>query len=304
MRNEMLIKKHRKTSPLFVAIFTILIIYVVVLLVPLIWGIFVSFLTKEAYSKYLENPLVFPTGYSFENYINGFNQFTMTTPSGEELNLFEIMFQTVFYSFSCSLAATLVPCICAYLCARFNYRFGKIMYGIVIVTMAIPIIGNLPSEIRVAQAVKFSENSYLIFDNIYLFWIMKANFLGIYFLLFHSIFKGIPTTYTEAAKIDGAGNFRIMINCIMPFALGTIGIVFLLNFINFWNDYQIPYYYLPSYPVVGTAVFKFSQHDQKLLGGVPQLIAMIFTVAIPIIALAIAFNKKLMSNLSDGGIKE
>lgn len=297
MKSKAMRKQHHEISPFFVVVFVILIIYVVVLLVPLIWGIFISFLTRDAYSDYLHNPLVFPTDYSFANYINGFNDFAIKpVGSYEEQNIFEIVFQTIIYSLSCSLAATIVPCVCAYVVARFNFKFGKIMYGIVIATMAIPIVGNLPSEIVVAQTIG-------TFDNLWLFWIMKANFLGIYFLLFHSIFKGIPAAYTEAAKIDGAGNFRIMVSCIMPFALGTIGIVFLLNFINFWNDYQIPYYYLPSYPVVGTAVFNFSLHYEKF-GGIPQLIAMIFLVAIPIIALAIAFNKKLMSNLSDGGIKE
>lgn len=297
MEKALKIKPRRKTSPLYVVVFIVLVIYVLVLLLPLSWGLFVSFVDRDAYSEYLKNPLVLPSSYTFNNYINGFTDFAIK-PRGslEEQNIFEILLQTIIYSVSCSLAATLVPCICAYASARFNFRFGKIIYGIVIVTMAIPIVGNLPSEIVVAQNLG-------IYDNLWLFWIMKANFLGIYFLLFHSIFKGIPMTYTEAAKIDGASNFRIMVHCIMPFALGTMGIVFLLNFINFWNDYQIPLYYLPSYPVVGTAVFEFSLHTQNY-GGVPQLIAMIFIVAIPIIALAIAFNKKLMSNLSDGGIKE
>lgn len=291
------IKPHRKTNALYVVVFITLIIYVVVLLMPLIWGLFISFVDRDAYSEYLHNPLVLPTSYTFDNYINGFADFQIK-PLGSytDQNIFEIVFQTLVYSGLCSLAATIVPCICAYASARFNFKFGKVVYGIVIVTMAIPIVGNLPSEIRVAQAIG-------TFDNLWLFWIMKANFLTIYFLLFHSIFKGIPMAYTEAAKIDGANNFRIMVHCIMPFALGTLGIVFLLNFINFWNDYQIPYYYLPSYPVVGTAVFNFSLHYERY-GGIPQLIAMIFIVAIPIIVLAIAFNKKLMSNLSDGGIKE
>ena len=297
MMKNSISKPHRKTSPLYVAVFIILMIYVFVLLIPLVWGLFISFVSRDAYSEYLHNPLILPTDYSFSNYINGFNDFSIK-PLGSftEQNIFEILLQTIVYAGSCSIAATLVPCICAYASARFNFRFGKVIYGIVIVTMAIPIVGNLPSEIVVAQNLG-------IFDNLWLFWIMKANFLSIYFLLFHSIFKGVPMAYTEAAKIDGASNFRVMTNCIMPFAFGTIGIVFLLNFINFWNDYQIPYYYLPSYPVVGTAVFNFSLHYEKF-GGIPQLIAMIFIVAIPIIALAIAFNKRLMSNLFDGGIKE
>ena len=68
-------KSHRKTSPLYVIVFVILVIYVVVLLVPLIWGLFISFVSRDAYSEYLHNPLVLPTSYTFENYINGFKDF-------------------------------------------------------------------------------------------------------------------------------------------------------------------------------------------------------------------------------------
>ena len=289
-------KKNRTFSPLFAVLFALLIIYIIVLLVPVIWSIFVSFIDVTDYYDYLKNPLVLPSHLVFDNYINGVRDFNMAPPGGLPEDFAEIIFQTLFYTLSCSLAATIVPCVMAYLAARYDFKFSKVIYGIVVVTMAIPIIGNMPSEITIAKIVG-------TFDNLWLFWIMKANFLGIYFLLFHAMFRQIPRSYSEAARIDGAGNFTIMLKVMFPLVLGTFGIVFLLNFITFWNDYQIPYYYLQSYPVVGSALFIF-QLDPERVNGTPQLIAMIFTVAIPIILLAIIFNKRLMSNLSDGGIKE
>ena len=289
-------RKKRKFSPLFAVLFALLIVYVIVLMIPIIWSIIISFIDTSDYYEYLKNPLVFPDHFVFQNYINGVKDFNMAPPGGLEEDILQIIFQTLIYTLSCSLAATITPCVMAYLAARYDFKFSKVIYGIVIVTMAIPIIGNMPSEITVSKIVG-------TFDNLWLFWIMKANFLGIYFLLFHAMFKQIPRTYSEAARIDGAGNFTIMLRVMFPLVLGTFGIVFLLNFITFWNDYQIPYYYLQSYPVVGSALFIF-QLDPERVNGTPQLIAMIFTVAIPIIILAIAFNKKLMSNLSDGGIKE
>ena len=289
-------KRKWKFSPFFAVIFVLLIVYIAVLVVPVVWSIIVSFMDTADYYDYLKNPLVFPNSFTFQNYINGVNDFNMAPPGGLAEDFGQIIFQTLFYTISCSLAATIVPCIVAYLVARYDFRFSKVIYGIVVVTMAIPIVGNLPSEITIAKLVG-------TFDNLWLFWIMKANFLGIYFLLFHAMFKSIPRSYSEAARIDGAGNFTIMLKVMFPLVLGTFGIVFLLNFITFWNDYQIPYYYLQSYPVVGSALFIF-QLDPERVNGTPQLIAMIFTVAIPIILIAIIFNKKLMSNLSDGGIKE
>ena len=289
-------RKKRTFSPLFAVLFALLVVYVLVLMIPVIWSILISLVDVADYYDYLKNPLVLPNHLVFDNYINGIRDFNMAPPGYLPENFAEIIFQTLVYTFSCSLAATIVPCVMAYLAARYDFRFSKVIYGIVVVTMAIPIIGNMPSEITIAKLVG-------TFDNLWLFWIMKANFLGIYFLLFHAMFKQIPRSYSEAARIDGAGNFTIMLRVMFPLVLGTFGIVFLLNFITFWNDYQIPYYYLQSYPVVGSALFIF-QLDPERVNGVPQLIAMIFTVAIPIILIAIIFNKKLMSNLSDGGIKE
>ena len=289
-------KKKRAFSPLFVVLFSLLVVYILVLIIPVVWSIIISFVDVNDYYDYLKNPLVLPNHFVFENYINGIRDFNMAPPGGLPEDFGQIILQTLFYTLSCSLAATITPCIMAYLAARYDFKFSKVIYGIVVVTMAIPIVGNMPSEITIAKLVG-------TFDNLWLFWIMKANFLGIYFLLFHAMFRQIPRTYSEAAKIDGAGNFSIMVKVMFPLVLGTFGIVFLLNFITFWNDYQIPYYYLQSYPVVGSSLFIF-QLDPERVNGTPQLIAMIFTVAIPIILIAIIFNKKLMSNLSDGGIKE
>lgn len=44
----------------------------------------------------------------------------------------------------------------------------------------------------------------------------ESSFLGMYFLVFYSIFKAMPNGYTEAAKVDGAGNLRILLQIVMP----------------------------------------------------------------------------------------
>jgi ABC-type glycerol-3-phosphate transport system permease component len=114
----------------------------------------------------------------------------------------------------------------------------------------------------------------------------------------------IPKDYIEAAKVDGAGNFRIMFQVIMPFALGTMLTVFLLNFITYWNDYQIPMIYLPSHPVAAYGMYVFQMSTETALANTPVKLAGIFLMAAPIVLVALIFSRRLMANLSVGGVKE
>lgn len=47
-----------------------------------------------------------------------------------------------------------------------------------------------------------------IYDSIPGLWLMKANFLGLYFLVFFAAFKNMPAAYAEAAKVDGSRQFQ------------------------------------------------------------------------------------------------
>ena len=101
---------------------------------------------------------------------------------------------------------------------------------------------------------------------------MKLNFLGIYFLVFYSILKSLPKTFTEAAKIDGAHNFTIMLKIIFPLTITTFATILLLNFIAYWNDYQVPLIYLPSYPTIALGLFRMgTSSDNTLVDLTPSL---------------------------------
>ena len=108
----------------------------------------------------------------------------------------------------------------------------------------------MPSEIRMLKQLH-------IYDTFFGMFVLRMNFLSIYFLIFYAQFEMIPMTYSEAAKVDGASNFKIMTRIILPQAVPTIVTVFLLTFITFWNDYQIPLYYLPNSPTVSQGLYMY-----------------------------------------------
>ena len=205
---------------------------------------------------------------------------------------------TILYCVGCSVIQTIVQCVTAYLCAKFKYKLSKVVEYIVIVVMIIPVVGSLPAEITLSKKLN-------LYNHMYGIWIMKANFLGMYFLIFLSAFKGISMTYTEAAKIDGASNMCIMLKIIFPLVKNVIFTVILVNFITYWKDYQTPLIYIGAYPTVTYGLFKviFESSSSAGMVSVPIRMTASIIVVMPLIIIFIIFQKRLLGNLTMGGIK-
>ena len=166
-----------------ITLLVLLILYTVSLFTPLVWGLLRSF---QKQSEFRLNIIGLPKKWVW-NYSYVFKMFFVRVPStaGVKKVGMGMMFLYAFlYSLGCAFTSTLIPCVTAYLCARYKFRFSKVIYTTVIVTMVLPIVGALPSEIRVAKALR-------LYDKLYGLWLMKANFLGLYFLVFHGDRKSV-----------------------------------------------------------------------------------------------------------------
>lgn len=286
-------KKNSKVTPLTVVLLLCLCIYVALLVLPLIWAFITSF---KSQSDYRLNILGLPEEWVW-NYSYVIENGMMPIGSTGEYATVPLMFgYTFLYALGCAFTNTLIPCTTSYLCARFPYKFSKIVYNTVVIVMILPIVGSLPAEVQMARTLG-------LYDHIWGLWLMKANFLGMYFLVFYATFKNMPLAYTEAAKIDGAGNMSVLVKIILPLAKNTFSTVMLINFIAFWNDYQTPMIYLPSYPTIAQGIFVMSQSTENGLATIPMRMTGTMIMFLPIFAVFLIFQKRLIGNLTVGGIK-
>lgn len=294
-----MIKKKKKISfsPLAIILGVCLIGYSILLLFPLLWALMTSF--KGYDLDYRIDKIGFPDPITW-NYTFVFQQFKAPAPAGAQgtiwVGMGEMYFNSILYAFGCAFFNTLVPCITAYLCARFDKKLSKIIYTTNIVTMILPVVGAMPAEIQMAK-------NFGLYDQLWGLWIMKANFLGMYFLVFHAGFKELSLTYTEAAKIDGANNFFILIKIILPLVKNIFFTVMLVNFISFWNDYQVPLMYMPRYPTIAVGLQQTATSKGNDLARVPMRMTAAMLVFLPILAVFLIFQNRLLGNLTMGGIK-
>lgn len=287
-----------RLTPFTAVLLAILILYVAVLFTFLIWG-FVSSLANYVDYKAikLNTDSLWPKVFRIKNYVDIFEKFSIDIHYGEEsVNVIGMYGNSLLYALGSCVIKTAVVAITAYACARFTFKFSKVVYSIVIITMILPVVGSLPAEIQMAQFFR-------LYDSIPGMWVMKANFLGMYFLVFYAFFSSLPKAYTEAAKIDGASNFRIMFRVHLPLAGNLLTSVALIDFVNYWNDYTTPLSFLDNHPTVALGLLKIINGTNLELTAVSMKMAATFMVAIPILIVFIIFQKRLMGNLTVGGIK-
>ena len=241
---------------------------------------------------------------TIDNYLEVFNNFKTFkyVDGGTQTVYFEEMFlNSLLYAGGGALMQTLCTAIVAYLTAKYNNLCSKIVHYTVIVTLSLPIVGNLASMLQITKTLR-------LFDNIVGSWIMKFAFNNIYYLIFYAFFKKVPWESAESTFLDGGNHYTVFFRIMLPLAMPLIATVFLLNFMQYWNDFETPYMFLPNHTTAGIMLY------MSIIGGggtwsgpspiplTPQLAAA-FMVFLPIFVLFLVFRNKIMGNLSEGGIK-
>ncbi|MBQ4053218.1 MAG: hypothetical protein IJD33_02655, partial [Clostridia bacterium] len=103
-------------------------------------------------------------------------------------------------------------------------------------------------------------------------------------------------------------DWQIMVDIAFPLVKYTFLSIFLIVFIEYWNDYITPSLFLPSYATLSLGLYYQSQGKElgdgkTYLQNVPYLMATVVLVTTPVIILFSIFSQRLMGNLSVGGLK-
>ncbi len=291
--------ERRKWSSFTIIILVILLIYSLLLAGLLYWAITTSFKSDNELINE-GNYYKWPTEFTF-HYASVLKNFTMSGSKGSRLTFWQIVGNTLIYALGSAFFKTLVPCLTAYACARFDFKPGKVVYTAVLVAMVIPIVGSLPSELSVAYSFRIGEYS-LIVNNLVGVWVLKANMLGLYFFVMYASFKAMPSTFFEAARIDGANNWQILFHIAFPLIRNVFFTVLLINFVEFWNDYQTPMVYLSEKATLGYSLwYKF--FNDSTYSTLPIIMTTTILVSSPVVILFIIFKDRFMGSLTVGGIK-
>lgn len=287
---------RHKPSPLSVSSLIVLSIYILILIVVLIWLLCFSLTNYEEDINVFGgdlNWLASPSWY-FENYKVVFSKMNMDI-GGQTVTLAQMFGNSLLFAIGSALCAAFCPCLTAYATSKFNYKFSKVIDVLVLVTLSLPIVGALPSSIKIVESLHLN-NSFIGF------WILAFGFPTMYYFVYKASFKSIPDSLSESARIDGANNFHIFFRINLPLVRTTFLSVFILMFVSYWNNYSTPLAFAPELPTVAYGFWFTVIRTTHLY--LTEVAAGGVILMIPMIVLFIFANKFLMGNLTMGGVKE
>lgn len=205
------------------------------------------------------------------------------------------------------LRNTLLLCICtvvgavfssalvAYGFAKIQFDGQKILFGILIATMA------LPGQVTMIPI--FSLFRSLGWYGTYLPLIVPAFTSSAYFVfLLTQFFKTIPLEMSEAARVDGASEWSIFTTLVLPLSKPALATCALFQFIGCWNDFLGPLLYVND-PAKYPLAYGLQQFVSHYGGFYAQLMAAATIFTLPIIVLFFFAQKTFIQGISTTGGK-
>jgi ABC-type glycerol-3-phosphate transport system permease component len=159
--------------------------------------------------------------------------------AADKMDFFPALSNTVVITALC-VAGQIISCsLVGFGFARFRFRGRSILFMIMLSTMM------LPAQVTMIPVFVLFKYLHMI-DS---FWplIIPAWLASPFFVfMFRQFFTQIPEDLIEAARIDGASNWRIYWQLMLPLSGPVIAIVAIYTFLGTWNDFLGPLIYLNS----------------------------------------------------------
>jgi len=260
-------------------------------ILPLVWMVSTSLKPNEQiYAREGSQPAVsldslIPHPVKWSNYAAA----VRTVPIGAYLR------NTLLLCVSTVLGAVMSSAIVAYGFARLSFKGREIFFMLMIATMA------LPGQVTMIPV--FALFRMLGWYGTFLPLIVPS-FCGSAFFIFllRQFFRTIPEELAEAARIDGASEWRIFGQLMLPLAKPALATCALFQFLGAWNDFFGPLLYIND-PSKYTLAYGLQQFMSSYGGEWAQLMAGACIFTIPVIILFFLAQRTFIQGIATTGGK-
>jgi len=226
--------RHRVVSALVTHL--LLSVVAVLFLVPFLWLVITSL--KPINQVFTDPPQWIPDPVLWSNYVEA-----LTNPA---FPFARLMGNTLYYAITTTIGVVVSSGVVAYAFARMNFWGRDTLFAITLATMMLPgIVLLIPTYILFQTFGWVGSYAPLI----------VPSFFGSAFNIFllRQFMMTIPWDLSDAAHVDGAGDFTILWRIILPLVKPALMVVAVFHFMYTWNDFLGPLIYLDEaseYPLV------------------------------------------------------
>jgi ABC-type glycerol-3-phosphate transport system permease component len=162
------------------------------------------------------------------------------------------LFNTVFIPVFSIAGTVLIGSMAAYAIDRYRFRLKSTIVALFLIATLVP---SVTTQVATFQVI----NGFGLFDTRWapILLYTGTDIVSIY--IFLQFMRSIPVSLDEAARIDGAGAWRIYWTIIMPLLKPAIATVVIIKGITVYNDFYYPFLYMPSDQLgtISTSLFRF-----------------------------------------------
>ncbi|MBQ8885756.1 MAG: carbohydrate ABC transporter permease [Clostridia bacterium] len=286
--------KRKKTSLFDVVNYTVLGLFALICILPIVYLLLLSFASKADYLQ--ANTLVFPFHFNVENY-------KVTLYQDNIFRAFGISVLVTVLSVGYSIVLTSLG---AYSFTKKDVPGLKFIFYMIVFTMFFG-GGLVPFYLTVKDTTGVNNLASIIIP----FGVNTFNMI-----VLRNFFKQVPDSIIESCRLDGASEFRILFTFVLPLSKAGVATIMLYYLVAKWNDWYWPAIFLSDAPELAPMALKIRQglnneRGEGLGGGwdtsrvFPQgsNAAMIIIALIPIMAIYPFLQKYFTKGVMVGAIK-
>jgi multiple sugar transport system permease protein len=275
-------KVRRRRLLIAIADHSLLIATAIIFLLPVVFILLTSLMTNEQ----ALSPRLWPDPFQWSNYTKVF----------DSAPLLRWALNSFIYSSLATIGLLVSSVPVAYALSRLRWRGREAAVLIVLVALMLP-----PQVTVVPLYVMWAK-----LDLVGTLWpLILPNWFGDAFAIFllRQFFLTIPQEYLDAARVDGCGEFRILVTIVLRLAKPALAAVALFSVLYTWNDFFLPLLYVGENPdnwvaSIGLAQFRGLHQVQWNLTMAATLLVML-----PVIGLFFVAQKAFVEGVTLTGVK-
>jgi multiple sugar transport system permease protein len=187
--------------------------------------------------------------------------------------------------------------LAGYALARLKFRGRGAVFAAIVAVMAVPgIVLLIPKFLVVNQLGIYNSYSGMIIP-------LLADAAGVFIM--KNFFESIPKSVEEAARMDGAGTFRVFWSIVLPMARPAVVTLVILSFQGSWNE--LAHFVVsrsdPELNTLTTGVAALAAGSLGQGSQYPLKLGAALLMTIPVAVLFFVFQKKIMGT-AEGAVKE
>ena len=292
-----------------------LIIIIFVALVPVATTVLISFKREEDVTR--KPPVIFPCDTPTSKFdlracrwsIEGYERVVLPMPAPDALLGFALMGRmlstylpnTVLYAVSTALIVMLLAGLSGYAFSRYHFRGHDALMIAILAITGVPLLTNLLALYQMSVSVRGALGP-LYNERVYIIIVYMGFFLPLSVWIAKGFFDAIPRELEEAAMIDGCSPLGALIRIIMPLAIPGMTAIFLLTFVNVWNEFIAGYLLITKNELKPVMFGMYDFLGQNIINA-QVVAAACIVIALPMVLVFLVARQSFFRAMVEGAVK-